>query len=100
MLVRIWKTVFDVSQQDKLEKYANEVSLPVLSTRAGNRGVLFYTSNDQWTTFTIWDGQASIDALDSDEEYARIVKGILDLGVLGEKQETQIFEYAGGKVQV
>ena len=99
MLVRVWKTTFDLNQKSKLVDYANNVSLPVLSTRPGNLGVMFYTENDHWVTLTLWKDHSAIDRLNTDQEYARIVEGILELGVLGDSQETTIYNYEGGKVQ-
>ena len=98
MLVRIWRTSFDVNGKDKLVEYANRTSLPVLSSRPGNRGVIFYSDGDRWTTLTIWESQQAIDRLDDDPEYARIVDGILALGVLGDDQETAVFAYEGGAI--
>lgn len=98
MLVRVWRTSFDASQRAKLVDYANRVSLPVLSSRPGNRGVIFYADGDCWTTLTIWDDQESIDRLDGDPEYGRIVAGILDLDVLGDSQETEVFSFEGGSL--
>lgn len=98
MLVRIWRTSFDVNRKDTLVDYANKTSLPVLSSRPGNRGVVFYSDGGQWTTLTIWENQAAIDRLDDDPEYSRIVDGILALGVLGDDQETTVFAYEGGAI--
>lgn len=96
MIVRIWRTRFDINESRKLIDYANDVSLSVLSTRKGIKGVFFYAKNDEWVTMTIWENQAAIDRLDDDLEYQRIVSGILDLGVLGPDQSVEIFEYKGG----
>ncbi|MFB9948905.1 hypothetical protein ACFFP0_08600 [Rhizobium puerariae] len=96
MIVRIWRTRFDPSEREKLVAYANDVSLPVLSSRDGVKAVLFYAKDDEWVTMTVWDSQAAIDRLGDDPEYQRIVAGILDLGVLREDQSVEIFEYEGG----
>ena len=96
MLVRIWRTDFDVTQKDKLLSYANNVSLPALGSRPGCRGVLFFSKDDRWTTMTIWQDQASIDALDDDADYRRIAEGILDIGVLGTDQSLEVCAYDGG----
>ncbi|MCG8690623.1 MAG: hypothetical protein MI806_05395 [Minwuiales bacterium] len=96
MLVRIWRTSFDVSRKNKLVDYATGTSLPVLSSRPGNRGVIFYSDGDQWTTLTVWENRQAIDRLDDDPEYARIVDGIMALGVLGNDQDTAVFAYEGG----
>ena len=98
MLVRIWRTSFDISQKSKLAEYANRVSLPVLSSRPGNCGVIHYSEEDRWTTLTIWENQESIDSLGRDPEYSRIVEGILALGVLGDNQETEVLQFEGGAI--
>ncbi len=98
MLVRIWKTQFDAAQKQKLLDYAHHVSLPVLSTREGARGVMFFSSGNQWTTMTLWDDQASIDKLDGDAEYQPIVAGIEALGVLGDEHSVDVFDYDGGSL--
>ena len=96
MLVRIWETRFDLARKAELITYANDVSLPVLWSRSGCDGVLFFSLDNCWVTQTIWDKQSSIDALDTDPEYARIVEGILALDILGLDQTTRVFEMAGG----
>jgi hypothetical protein len=96
MLVRIWETRFDIARKAELVAYANEVSLPVLKSRSGCNGVLFLALDDCWITQTIWDDRSSIDTLDEDTEYARIVEGILALNVLGPDQSTKVYEIAGG----
>lgn len=88
MIVRFWQTRFDASQLEALKTYANGVFLPVLATRPGNAGVVFFSQDDRWTTMTFWDSQASIDGLANDDDYARIVAGIMELGVLGDEQQT------------
>lgn len=98
MLVRIWRSTFNASEEAKLRKYANDVSLPVLSSRPGNCGVLFFSDEDLWTTITLWDSQASIDQLADDRKYHEIVNGIMALRVLGEDQTTEIMPYQGGTI--
>lgn len=99
MIVRMWKTSFDVTQKSKLATYANNVSLPVLSSRPGCHGVIFCSDHDSWITMTLWEDQASIDALDDDPEYEKIVDGILALDILGDHQETNIYAYEGGAIK-
>lgn len=96
MLVRIWKTDFDPAGFERLNDYANTVSLPALSSRPGNRGVLFYQRDSLWWTLTIWENRAAIDALADDEVYQETVAGILALDVLGKDQSVEIYEHAGG----
>ncbi|MCM2293998.1 hypothetical protein NAC44_16860 [Allorhizobium sp. BGMRC 0089] len=96
MIVRIWRTRFDPKGKDRLVAYANDVSLPVLSTRSGVKGVFFAAKDDQWITTTFWQSQADIDRLDDDQDYQRIVEGILALGVLGSDQSVETFIYEGG----
>lgn len=96
MLVRIWKTDYDPAGFDRLNEYANRVSLPALSSRPGNRGVLFYQRDGQWWTLTIWENQAAIDALAGDKVYQETVAGILALDVLGKDQSVEICDHAGG----
>lgn len=96
MIARMWKTTFNEVDKDKLVEYANEVSLPVLSSWAGNHGVSFFSSGDEWITLTYWQDQASVDGLADDPEYARIVDGILALGLLGGDQVTTVWTYEGG----
>ena len=99
MIVRIWKTTFDPAKKVKLIDYANRVSLPVLSSRPGNCGTLFYSDGDEWITQTLWESLENIDALSNDPEYARIVEGIIALGVLCGEQETRVWSYNGGFLQ-
>ena len=96
MIVRTWRTRFDPNQKDRLVAYANDVSLPVLSTHEGVCGVLFFLKDDEWVTMTLWETPEAIGRLDDDPEYRRIVDGILELGVLGTEQSVEIFEYEGG----
>ena len=96
MLVRTWQTTFVEDEKQRLVDYANRVSLPALSSRPGNQGVLFYSQRNQWTTVTLWNDQASIDRLSDDPEYERIVEGIMALGILGSEQTTLVHEYEGG----
>lgn len=98
MIVRIWRTQFDPSQKQKLLAYANEVSLPVLSSREGVRDVLFFAEGEEWITMTTWSEQTFIDRLSDDSEYQKIVSGIEQLGVLGEKQSVETFRYEGGTI--
>lgn len=96
MLVRIWETDFEPSLQDQLVTYANAVSLPILKSRPGCLGVLFFIAKNRMIAQTFWRDQASIDALETDPEYARIVEGILKLDVLGTQQTTSVFKLVGG----
>jgi quinol monooxygenase YgiN len=96
MLVRVWTTNFDTGRKARLVAYANEVSLPVLSSRTGCQGVLFFSDGNQWTTLTLWESEADIAALDQDADYRKIVEGILDLGVLRGEQQTRVFRHEGG----
>ena len=96
MLVRLWTTTFNADQKERLVDYANRVSLPVLASRPGNRGVLFFSDADVWTTLTLWDDQACIDKLAVDAEYTSIVEGIMALNVLGTEQATTVWSYCGG----
>lgn len=96
MLVRVWNTTYDVNQTAKLVDYANRVSLPVLSSRPGNCGVFFFSDSARWTTLTLWSNQQSIDDLEQDPEYAKIVEGIMALGILGDQHDTQVKQYEGG----
>lgn len=98
MLVRVWTTTFDTERKARLVAYANDVSLPVLSSRTGCHGVLFFSDGNQWTTLTLWESEAAIAALDHDTDYRKIVDGILDLGVLRDHQQTRIFRYEGGSL--
>ena len=100
MLVRLWETRFDRVRKTELVAYANDVSLPVLRTRPGCVGVLFFSHDDTWMTQTIWRDRASINALDRDTEYAQIVAGILALSILGPEQATTVYEMIGGSAQI
>lgn len=99
MIARLWKTTFDTSSKTRLIDYANQVSLPVLSSRPGNRGVFFFSHEDEWITLTLWDDQAALNTLAIDPEYAKIVDGLMDLNVLGTQQKTSVFEYHGGTLE-
>lgn len=98
MIARIWQTSFDRSQKQRLMDYSNRASLPILSSRPGNRGVFFYSRGDQFSVLTLWDDEHSIEQLKYDPAYERIVSGILALGVLGEEQTVELYEYEGGTV--
>ena len=98
MRVRIWKTDYDPAGHDRLMQYANTVSLPALSGRPGNRGVLFYIREGYMEVLTLWQDQAAIDALEADPVYAETVAGIRALEVLGREQSVEVFDHAGGNL--
>lgn len=98
MLIRLWRTSFKLTQKQRLVEYANNISLPVLSSRAGNCGVFFYSEGDQWTTMTLWEDQQSIDDLAGDPEYRQTVEGLLALNVLGDDQQTDVYELNGNSL--
>ena len=95
MLVRLWYAGFTEADKEKLVQYAAETSLPVLSSRAGNCGVSFLSSGDEWIEVTYWQDQESIDKLADDPEYVRVVEGLVALGVLGKDQKTTIWNCEG-----
>ncbi|MCR8827870.1 hypothetical protein [Pseudosulfitobacter koreensis] len=96
MLVRLWETRFDPTRKAELVDYANDISLPVLASRPGCCGVLFFSQGDRWITQTIWSDQRSLEALGTDPDYTRIVAGILALNVLQLEQTTTVYEVSGG----
>lgn len=98
MLVRIWYAGFTEADKEKLVQYAVQISLPVLSSRAGNCGVSFLSSGDEWIEVTYWQDQESIDKLDDDREYVRVVEGLVALGILGKDQKTTIWNCEGRSI--
>ena len=98
MLVRLWYAVITESEKEKLVRYVAETALPVLSSRAGNCGVTFLSSGDEWIELTYWHDQESIDKLAGDPEYGRIVEDIFALGVLEKDQKTTIWNCEGDTI--
>jgi hypothetical protein len=100
MIVRVWTTTFDPAGKDRLLAYASEVSLPLLSSRDGCQGALFFASGNTWITQTFWRDKAAIDALEDDPEYRCIVDGILALNVLGQEQQVALYAFEGGWARI
>jgi len=96
MLTRVWRTRFRQDRLDELTRFANEVSIPVLSARPGYLGFELLSSGGDWLTITYWEDQRSIDATESSPEYHTIVEKIQAQGFLIGSPETIVYESRGG----
>ena len=96
MLARIWRTRFREDRLDDLTRFANEISLPMLSARPGCHGVEFLSHGDEFLTITYWSDEAAIAATESDPGYVAIVAKIVAQGFLVGDSETTVFTVRGG----
>ena len=95
MIGRVWQTGFDRDRHGDLARFANDISLPMLRSRTGNRGVYFLSRDDTWITLTLWSHPDAVARLDHDPEYQQVAAQIQALGVLRGAPTTQTFRIEG-----
>lgn len=96
MIVRVWTVGIVNGMYDKLEKFANEISLPMFRELPGCLGVFFTRNENVCATITIWDSEKSIKALDSSNTYKSVVHAIEESGILEGEHVTEVYHLYGG----
>lgn len=96
MIVRVWTVGIADGMTDKLETFANEISLPMFRKLPGCLGVLFTRRGNVCATITMWDSDESIKALDSSRVYQSVVRAIEESGILEGKHGTEVYHTYGG----
>lgn len=92
MLTRIWRTEFDPGRIDELVEFAHYVSAPMFARLRGCLGHVYAVGGDTWITQTYWDSEESIRRAEASNVYRDVVARILQLGVLGSSQTTEVYE--------
>lgn len=96
MLLRIWRTEFDPARRDELERFAEQVSAPMLLESEGCLGYLYACTGSTWITQTYWVSREAIYRAEASAAYRNVVRRILATGLLGEVQTTEVMEIVGG----
>lgn len=96
MIVRVWTVGIVNGMSDKLEKFANEISLPMFRKLPGCLGVFFTRNENVCATITVWDSEESIKALDSSSTYKSVVRAIEESGILEGDHVTEVYCSYGG----
>ncbi len=92
MLIRIWRSDFDTTRRDELQRFADEISAPMFRRLPGCLGFVYGAAGSTWITQTFWDSEQHIEEAEASELYQNVVSRILGTGFLGDDQRTEVFE--------
>ena len=96
MIVRSWRSEFDPSRSNELERLETE-SLHMWNRQPGFVSVLFTRSGPaNAVTLSVWEDQKSIDALKDSTGYIDFMKKLQDSGILKGPSTEDVFEVKGG----
>ncbi|MGE5803870.1 MAG: hypothetical protein ACM358_16625 [Gemmatimonadota bacterium] len=102
MLLRIWRTGVDPARWAEYARFEQEHSLPMFRQQSGCRGVLFgrLAGGSGAAACSFWDDQAAIEQLATSQTYKATVARLLATGLLAGSQSVEVFEIAGGAVEL
>lgn len=92
MFTRIWKTEFDSERVEELIDFARDVSAPMFARLPGCLGHVYAVAGETWITQTYWDSEESIRRAEASTLYNDVVSRIIQLGILGTSQTTDVYE--------
>lgn len=98
MILRIWKVGLAPGQAPALERFADEVSLPMFRAQTGCLAVFFTRSDTACVTVTVWESLQAVARMEATEGYRQVVAAIEQAGILCGDHHTETFAVYGGTV--
>jgi heme-degrading monooxygenase HmoA len=95
VFIRIWRTDFDVSRLDELQSFADETSAEMFGRLPGCLGYIYAVAGSTWITQTFWESEQDIRDAEDSTPYRDVVSRLVSTGVLGDNQDTEVFEITG-----
>jgi quinol monooxygenase YgiN len=95
-IFRLWTTGLVAATLEGYEAFAGTRSLSMFRSLPGCLGVLFLRSDRRACVVSLWEDQASIDALATNPTYQATVKDLLAAGFLEDPQQTEVMDLHGG----
>jgi heme-degrading monooxygenase HmoA len=87
---RIWSCTIKRGRAQDYETFAQEVSLPMFRSQPGFLACLMSRTENECDVLTLWDTQASIEALGSSRSYNATVEKIRAAGFILSEQGVTI----------
>ena len=85
MLQRIWRCTISPERSSEYEEFAREFSLPMFRDQPGFRGCLMSRVGGECEVLTLWEDEASIEALQTSASYLSTVGQIRAAGFILEE---------------
>lgn len=100
MIARIWTASYADEKRQQLEAFAENISLPYLSTQPGNKGVIYLAQPGRWITITLWDSVQDYTNMEFDPAYKKISNDISETGAITDVKSVELFEVLALKTPV
>jgi heme-degrading monooxygenase HmoA len=91
LIGRIWHTEIDPDRAEEYEKFAREVSLPMVKAQPGFAAALMLRNGASCRVITVWTSHEAIAALDGSPSYRETVERILAEGFIRGEQSVELF---------
>lgn len=95
MFIRIWRSDYDPTRRDELQRFAEEISAPMFRRLPGCLGFIYGATGSTWITQTFWDSVQHIEDAEASELYQDVVSRISRTGLLGGDQRTEVYLVTG-----
>ncbi len=95
VVTRIWRTGFDESRLDELQRFAEEVSAPMFGRLPGCLGYVYAVTGSTWVTQTFWESEKHVAEAEASSLYRDVVDRILAAGFLDGEQTTEVLAVTG-----
>lgn len=90
MLQRIWRCTISPERSSEYEEFAREFSLPMFRDQPGFRGCVMSRVGGDCEVLTLWDDEASIEALQISASYLSTVAKIRAAGFVQEEHGSSV----------
>lgn len=95
MLLRLWRTRFDLDRLDELNEFARARSTPMFDSFPGCAGHLFSHSDDEYLAISLWIGAYAIAQAEASDRYRENVEALAATGILLGDQEVTVYDVDG-----
>lgn len=91
-VARIWSATLPPERISNYERFARDVSLPMLRSHDGFLGVAMMRNQTATCVITYWTGMDAVRSLEASARYVATVEAIKAAGVIGTFGETVVME--------
>ena len=92
MLLRIWRTDFDIERLEELNEFAKTQSSTMFDAFPGCMGHLFSHRDNTYVSISMWIGHHAIRQAESSDIYGKTVNALVATGILQGAQQVEVLE--------